>query len=40
MVHAGTPYEMGYANGELMEAQAHGLIDGVWGYLEEQVVSL
>lgn len=36
---AGTPYEMGYAHGELMGAEARGLIDGVWSYLEEQVVS-
>eukprot|EP00054_Salpingoeca_dolichothecata_P003339 m.26484 g.26484 ORF g.26484 m.26484 type:complete len:436 (-) comp13773_c0_seq2:137-1444(-) len=38
LVHLwGSPYEMGYAQGELMKDNATALIDGVWGYLEEQV---
>ena len=29
---------MGYAHGELMNQGAHGLVNDVWTYLEEQVV--
>ena len=36
--HAGSPYDMGYAHGELMKERATGLINDVWNYLEEQVV--
>lgn len=36
---AGTPYQMGYAHGELMTEKAQGMINDVWNYLEEQVVS-
>ena len=36
---SGTPYEMGYAHGELMTEKAQGLMNDVWAYLEEQVVS-
>ena len=35
---AGSPYNMGYAHGELMKERATGLINDVWNYLEEQVV--
>ncbi len=38
LVHLyGTPYEMGYAHGELMKEDATAFINAVWGYLEEQV---
>jgi exportin-7 len=40
IVHVwGSPYEMGYAHGELMTSQAHSFMNDVWSYLEEQVVS-
>ena len=35
----GSPYEMGLAQGQLMTQNVQGLIDDVWNYLEEQVVS-
>ena len=31
---------MGFAHGELMNATAHQFIDGVWGYLLDQVVCM
>ena len=31
---------MGYAHGELMTEKAQGLMNSVWAYLEEQVVSI
>lgn len=34
----GTPYEMGYAHGQLLPQRIKGLIDTFWNYLEEQVV--
>jgi hypothetical protein len=34
----GTPYEMGYAQGELMKDVASTFIDDVWTYLEEEAV--
>jgi hypothetical protein len=38
IVHVwGSPYEMGYAHGELMTSQAHSFMNDVWSYLEEQV---
>ena len=33
----GTPYEMGYAQGQLYGATVKGFIDDVWAYLEGQV---
>lgn len=36
----GSPYEMGYAHGDLMQQEVRGLMDGVWSYLEEKVVSI
>ena len=38
MMLLGTPYEMGYAHGELMKDIASKFIDDVWKYLEEEVV--
>jgi exportin-7 len=39
IVHVwGTPYEMGYAQGELMKDVASTFIDDVWTYLEEEAV--
>lgn len=38
VVHVwGTPYDMGYAQGELMRDKAQQMINAVWMYLEEQV---
>ena len=37
-VYSGTPYEMGYAHGQLMADRAASFMDSVWEYLEEQVV--
>ena len=39
-LRTGTPYQMGYAHGELMTEKAQGMISDVWTYLEEQVVRL
>ena len=36
---AGTPYEMGHAHGELLKEKTNSMMDAVWKYLEEQVVS-
>ena len=38
--YIGTPYDMGYAQGELMRDKAQQMINAVWMYLEEQVVSI
>lgn len=39
IVHVwGTPYEMGYAQGELMKDVASTFIDDVWTYLEEEAI--
>jgi len=37
-VYSGTPYEMGYAQGELLKDDATTFINAVWTYLEQQVV--
>ncbi|KAL5471501.1 hypothetical protein EMCRGX_G029624 [Ephydatia muelleri] len=38
VVHVwGTPYQMGYAQGQLLSTEAQGLINDVWTYMEEQV---
>ena len=34
----GSPYEMGYAHGQLMQERAKSMMDDVWNYLEDQVV--
>eukprot|EP00049_Salpingoeca_infusionum_P004226 m.75950 g.75950 ORF g.75950 m.75950 type:complete len:455 (-) comp12468_c0_seq1:238-1602(-) len=33
----GSPYEMGFAHGQLMKDDASNFVNAVWGYLEEQV---
>ena len=33
----GTPYEMGYAQGELMLNEARKMVNDTWAYLEEQI---
>ena len=35
---SGTPYEMGYAQGELMTERAQEMISDTWSYIEEKVV--
>ncbi len=37
---AGSPHEMGYAQGELLKEKVNDMMNDVWKYLEEQVVSL
>ena len=39
-VFPGTPYEMGYAHGELMKEKANSMMNAVWEYLEDQVVRI
>ena len=39
-IFVGTPYEMGYAHGELRTEQVQKLMNGIWEYFEEMVVSL
>eukprot|EP00056_Hartaetosiga_gracilis_P018864 m.12224 g.12224 ORF g.12224 m.12224 type:complete len:441 (-) comp7141_c0_seq1:1530-2852(-) len=40
LVHLwGSPYEMGFAHGKLMEKEASDFINAVWSYLENQVES-
>ncbi len=34
----GTPYEMGYAQGQLVKEQVVNLMDNAWGFMEEQIV--
>ena len=34
----GTPYAMGFAHGVLMNSTARSFVNGVWSYLELQVV--
>ena len=36
----GTPYEMGYAHGQLMQERAKSMMNDVWSYLEDQVVCI
>ncbi|WAR12323.1 DCD1A-like protein [Mya arenaria] len=39
VVHVwGTPYEMGYAQGELMKTETINFMNSVWKYLEDQVI--
>ncbi|KAH3769045.1 hypothetical protein DPMN_170292 [Dreissena polymorpha] len=39
VVHVwGTPYEMGYAQGQLLKTEANLFMNSVWRYLEEQVI--
>lgn len=33
----GTPYEMGYAHGQMMQAEARAMVAETWEYFEEQV---
>ncbi len=37
---AGSPYEMGYAHGQLMKERAESMLNNVWQYLEQQIVSV
>merc|ERR1712065_116954 len=40
LVHVyGTPYEMGYAQGELLKEEASEFISSVWSYLESMVTA-
>ncbi len=34
----GSPYEMGYAHGQLMQERAKSMMNDVWSYLKDQVV--
>ena len=36
----GSPYEMGYAHGELMKDKATQFMNDVWTYFEQQVVKI
>ena len=36
----GSPYEMGYAHGQLMQERAKSMMNDVWSYLEDQVVCI
>lgn len=36
--HLGSPYQMGYAHGELMKETAQHLVSDVWDYMKTQVV--
>ena len=39
-IRLGSPYELGYAHGQLMQEKANNMINDVWNYLEDQVVRL
>ena len=40
LVHLwGTPYQKGYAHGQLLADRAKALVDGIWQYLEDEVES-
>ena len=38
LINTGTPYEMGYAHGQLMKEKAQHLFDDVWAYMEQEIV--
>ena len=40
LILTGSPYEMGYAHGQLMQERAKSMMNDVWSYLEDQVVSV